>query len=128
MKRTNPINAQPLPLQGQQLPKDWQSQAGAMAKQAEQDYLERLQNAWKQPAGANAGIMQQARLQNPRQDSDFVGHQQQAKTRNDGHNLRFDGQLVLIESRADGWEQWRDQTTGSTVWRRLQWSDVVGRK
>lgn len=125
--KPSPVNAVVQPLQGQQLPADWQRQAGAIGRQADTNYLERLQNAWKRPMGANAGIMQQARLQNPRQDSDFVAHQQQSKRRHDGHNERFDA-LELIEERADGWACYRDKQSGTVVWRRLDWNALLGQK
>lgn len=128
MKRLNNVNVTPQALPGRQLPPGWQRCAHEVAKAADTAYLDRIQNAWKTPLGNQGNTIQQARLQNPRQDSAIGSSPQQPKARSDGQQSRFDGQLVLVDDRADGWQQWRNNTTGATIWRRLQWPDVVGRK
>lgn len=115
----NPIAISSNCPQGQKLPADWQRQAKANAAQAEAAYLDRLQNAWK-GAGVNGQRylppMQAARL---RQDSGHCAHHP---------HHRFDGEMELVEERADGMQLWRDKASGTMVWRRLQWADVVGRR
>jgi hypothetical protein len=124
----NPIAITAQALQGQQLPPGWQQRAHEVGKAADAAYLDRLQNGWKTPLGNQGNTIQQARLQNPRQDSASGSSQQQPNAQSDGQERRFDGQMVLVDDRADGWQQWRDNTTGATIWRRMTWSDVVGRK
>ncbi len=119
------INATVQPLQGQQLPTSWKQEATTRGKQADENYQQAIENAWKRP-GNEAGIMQRARL-GSRLDSGFVGHQQQNRQRQDGHNERLDA-LELIEERADGWACYRDRQSGAVVWRRLAWSEVLGQK
>jgi hypothetical protein len=128
MKRLNSVNITPQALAGRQLLPGWEQRAHEVGKAADAAYLDRLQNAWKTPLGNQGNTIQQARLQNPRQDSAIGSSPQQPIAHHDGQQSRFDGQLVLVDDRADGWQQWRDNTTGATIWRRLQWSDVVGRK
>jgi len=128
MKQVNPIAITTQALAGRRLTPGWEQRAHEVGKAADAAYLERLQNAWKTPLGNHGNTIQQARLQNPRQDSASESSPQQPKARSDGQQSRFDGQLVLVDDRADGWQQWRDNTTGATIWRRLQWSDVVERK
>jgi hypothetical protein len=128
MKKTNPIACRVEALQGQRMAPGWEQRAHEVGKSADAAYLDRLQNAWKTPLGNQGNTIQQARLQNPRQDSAIGSSPQQPIARHDGQQSRFDGQLVLVDDRADGWQQWRDNTTGATIWRRLQWSDVVGLK
>jgi hypothetical protein len=121
----SPIHASVQPLQGQQLPASWKQEATTRGKQADENYQQAIENAWKRPSN-EAGIMQQARLRN-RMDSGFVGHQQQNRQRQDGHNERLDA-LELIEERGDGWACYRDRQSGAVVWRRLAWSEVLGQK
>ncbi len=123
--KPSPVNAMVQPLQGQQLPPSWKQEATTRGKQADENYQQAIENAWKRP-GNEAGIMQQARLRN-RLDSGFVAHQQQNRQRQDGHNERLDA-LELIEERADGWACYRDKQSGTVVWRRLDWDAVLGQK
>jgi hypothetical protein len=115
----NPINAQPNCLQGKQLPANWRAQAAQRAAAAEAAYLNRIENAWRQgpEKGFSGSLSRDARLNQDRADS---GH--------DGPQVRFDGQMQLVEDRADGWQLWRDNATGASVWRRLGWRDVLGEK
>ena len=54
---------------GQQLPKDWLHTASLRAQQATDDYLNRLQNAWRQPLSrTNTSELMEARLR-PTSDS-----------------------------------------------------------
>lgn len=124
-----PINGTVPPHQGQPLPRDWKTQAAQRASDANAAYLERLQNAWKgaaSPASSSSPI-QQARL---RGDAADYPHQHSHPPSNGARKaeIRRDGELVLVESRADGWELWRDATTGSSIWRRIDWSDVFGKR
>ncbi len=83
----NPRNISTHPPQRQQLPSNWRQLAPEAAKQAEADYLDKIQNAWRN-AGNNAQQnqppMRAARLTTDAADSAHSGHQS-----------RFDGQLVL---------------------------------
>lgn len=127
----NPINATPLPLQGQPLPANWRSVAAANAKQAEAAYLDRLQNAWRNAGNSaqqNMPPMRAARLTSDSAERPHNGPDASACNGPGRREDRFDGQMVLLEERADGWQHWRDATTGATVWRRLSWSDVVGKR
>jgi hypothetical protein len=130
----NPIAITTAPPAGQQLPYGWASRAQAVAKQASDAYLDKLQNAWKQPSNIQGNLIQQARL-NSRNDSSQAPHNTDAQKRHDGAQdrfdgaqHRFDGALVLIEERSDGFQLWRDNVSGATVWRRLGWKDVIGEK
>jgi hypothetical protein len=102
------VNAQA----GRQLPADWKAQAPAKAKAAEAAYLDRVENAWRSPLnGSREGLTSRdARL-----TTDAAHHRSDS-----GHHaaVRMDGAMELIDSRADGWEQWRNAATGATVWRR----------
>ena len=100
------VNAQA----GRQLSPGWKAQAPVLARAAEADYLSRMENAWRAPLnGSRAGITaREARLTNdsaPRNDNCLQA-------------VRIDGAMKLVDSRADGWEQWRDEFSGATVWRR----------
>ena len=116
----NPRNITAHCLQGQQLPANWRQLAPGAAKQAEQAYLEKLQNAWRN-AGSNAqqnlSAMKAARLTN-----DAADHA------HDAHQPRFDGRLVLERTDANGFEEWRDTTTGALIRRRLTWKDIISEK
>ena len=118
----NPRNITAHCLQGQPLPAKWRQNAPAMAKQAEQAYLDRIQNAWRN-AGNNAQQhqppMRAARLTTDAADQAHNAHQV-------GH--RFDGQMVLERIDASGFEEWRDPTTGAIIRRRLTWSELLGEK
>ncbi len=115
------------PLQGQQLPSNWRAEAQARARAAEASYLDRLQNAWQgssKTAQNGMPAVQSCRL---RQDS-LPHHPHNGGKGSAGRQDRFDGQMVLVEERADGWQHWRDSTTGVNVWRRIGWEDVYGRR
>ena len=116
----NPRNITPHCLQGRKLPENWRQLAPGAAAAAEAAYLDKLQNAWKQ-AGNNAQqhqpAMRAARLTVDAADPAHSGHQP-----------RFDGQLVLERTDANGFEEWRDLTTGAIIRRRLSWKDIVGEK
>ena len=107
-------------LQGQTLPDNWKQLAAGRAKQADDQYLDRLLNAWKQ-AGSNAHQheppMRAARLTTDAADPAHSAHQP-----------RFDGRMVLERSDANGFETWRDLTTGAIIRRRLSWDDLIGTK
>ena len=93
-----------------------------MAKQAEQAYLDRIQNAWRN-AGNNAQqnepLMRAARLTTDAADNAHDGYQA---------GYRFDGQMVLERIDANGFQEWRDASTGVIVRRRLAWDELLGRK
>jgi len=131
LKVRNPINAVPGCLQGQKLPANWQSMARDNAIQATAAYQERLENAWKNAgntANQNQPPMRAARLTNDSADYAHDGHNSSGSRVSGGRQERCDGQMKLIEERSDGWQYWRDSTTGATVWRRIKWSDLVGEK
>jgi hypothetical protein len=96
--------------QGKQLPSNWKSQAPAMARAAEADYLARMENAWRSPLnGSREGITaRDARLHN---DSSRADSGPQA--------VRMDGKMQLV-SRQDDWEIWRDSVSGATVRKRTK--------
>ena len=104
------------PIAGQQMPANWRQQAPEAARQADRDYLDRLQNAWRGSPQQNPPAMRAARLTTDAADP--AGSSQP----------RFDGRLVLERVDADGFEEWRDDATGAIIRRRLTWHDVVGRK
>lgn len=107
----NPINAQPLPLQGERLPADWRQHAQARARQAETDYMERMANAWRGSSEPRPEpLMRASRLT---RDS-ASAHRVDSGAK---ESIRFDGGMELIEDR-NGWEMWRDRTSGATVWRK----------
>ena len=112
------MNVTPNCLQGQQLPANWRQLAPGAARQAEAAYLDRLQNAWR-GAGNNAqqhlSPMKAARLTNDA-----------AEPAHNAHQSRFDGQMVLERTDANGFEEWRDLTTGAIIRRRLTWRDIIG--
>ena len=116
----NPRNITAHCLQGQKLPDNWKQLAAGRAKQADEQYLDRIQNAWKQ-AGNNAQqnqpAMRAARLTNDAADPAHSGHQP-----------RFDGRLVLERTDANGFEEWRDLLTGAIIRRRLTRQDLIGEK
>ena len=116
----NPRNITAHCLQGQKLPDNWKQLAAGRAKQADEQYLDRLQNAWRN-AGSNAQQNQPpmvaARLTNDAADPAHSGHQP-----------RFDGQLVLERTDDAGFETWRDTVTGAIIRRRLTWRDIIGEK
>jgi hypothetical protein len=116
----NPRNITSHCLQGQPLPANWRQLAPGAAKQAEQAYLDRIQNAWRN-AGSNAQqnlpTMRAARLTNDAADPAHNAHQP-----------RFDGRLVRERTDANGFEEWRDTTTGAIIRRRLTWRDIIGEK
>ena len=116
----NPRNITAHCLQGQKLPDNWKQLAAGRAKQADEQYLDRLQNAWRN-AGNNAQQNQPpmvaARLTNDAADPAHNAHQP-----------RFDGRLVLERTDANGFEEWRDLTTGAIIRRRLSWDDLIGKK
>ena len=127
----NPINAVPGCLQGRKLPANWQSMARENAIQATAAYQERLENAWKNAgntANQNQPPMRAARLTNDSSDYAHGGYNSSSSNVSSGCQERCDGQMKLIEERSDGWQYWRDSTTGATVWRRIKWSDLVGEK
>ena len=101
------------------------------AIQATAAYQERLENAWKNAgntANQNQPPMRAARLTNDSADYAHDGHNSSGSRVSGGRQERCDGQMKLIEERSDGWQYWRDSTTGATVWRRIKWSDLVGEK
>ena len=114
------------PLQGQQLPSNWQAGAQARARAAEADYLARMQNAWKNTSKPQGEVPP---IRACRLTQDSVPHHPHNEGKGSaGRQDRFDGQMVLLEERPDGWQHWRDSTTGATVWRRLDWSELVGQR
>lgn len=104
------------PLAGRPLPANWRQLAPQAAAQADRDYLDRLQNAWRGSPQQNPPVMRAARLTTDADDHDSSSQ------------LRFDGRLVLERVDADGFEQWRDDVTGAIIRRRLTWGDIIGRK
>ena len=103
---------------GRKLPADWARLAPGVAQRAEQDYLDRLQNAWRSaPQQQQLSSMRAARLTHDAADPAHNAHQP-----------RFDGQLVLERTDSDGFEQWRDTVTGAIIRRRLTWRDLIGEK
>jgi hypothetical protein len=46
----------------------------------------------------------------------------------DAHQPRFDGRLVLERTDADGFQTWRDLTTGAIIRRRLTMRDLIGER
>jgi len=99
--------------QGKPLPDNWKAQAPARAKAAEADYLARLENAWRGPLnGSREGIT----ARDARLTTDAAHHRADSGPQ---ASIRMDGAAMeLIDSRADGWEQWRNAATGASVWRR----------
>lgn len=128
---TNPRNITPHALQGKPLPSNWRNVAKQNAEQANAAYLNRLQNAWRN-AGTNAANhlapMQAARLRSDSMDYAHSGHNVGGERVLNQGQTRCDGQMQLIEERSDGWQHWRDATTGATVWRRIEWADLIGQK
>jgi hypothetical protein len=110
-------NQVPNCLQGQQLPANWRQLAPGAARQAEAAYLDRLQNAWRSAPQQPQSPIHAARLTNDAADPAHNAHQS-----------RFDGQMVLERSDANGFETWRDLTTGAIIRRRLTWRDLIGDK
>lgn len=104
------------PPAGRPLPANWAKLAPQAAAQADRDYLDRLQNAWRGSPQQNPPAMRAARLTTDAADP--AGSSQP----------RFDGRLVLERADADGFEIWRDDTTGAIVRRRLTWDDIIGKK
>ena len=95
---------------GKALPNNWQSLAKSNAAQANADYQNRLENAWRGNRD-NETLIQSARL---------AGHPAPAPPkRNDARaDTRMDGMMTLIKE--DSFEQvWRD-TTGAIVTIRKQ--------
>ena len=111
------MNVTPNCPQGKKLPADWARLAPGVAKQAEQDYLDRLQNAWRSAPQQPQSPMRAARLTNDAADPAHNGHQS-----------RFDGQLMLERCDDDGFETWRDTATGAIIRRRLTMRDLIGHK
>ena len=107
-------------LQGQPLQSNWKQLAAGRAKQADDQYLDRLQNAWKQ-AGNNAQ-QHQPPMVAARLTVDA------ADPAHNAHQPRFDGRLVLERTDANGFEEWRDLLTGAIIRRRLTWQDLIGEK
>lgn len=65
MKRAVNINIVPQPLQGQQMPADWQRNAKAIGAKADEDYRSKIENAWRGPMSTKPvvdNIMRDARL------------------------------------------------------------------
>ena len=96
------------PPAGRPLPSNWQAMAPLRGRQADQDYLFALQNAWRGPlTSQNSSMAQGARLGNqppapaapPRRDS-----------RSDA---RFDAKMTLVLDNEDE-QVWRD-FNGSTI-------------
>lgn len=116
----NPRNITAHCLQGQPLPSNWKQLAAGRAKQADDQYLDRLQNAWKQ-AGSNAQ-QNQPSMRAARLTTDAVDPAHNA------HQSRFDGQMVLERTDDAGFETWRDTVTGAIIRRRLTWRDLIGDK
>ena len=100
------------PPAGRPLPANW----AKLAPQADRDYLDRLQNAWRGSPQQSPPAMRAARL-----TTDAADHAGSSQP-------RFDGRLVFGRVDADGFEEWRDTTTGAIIRRRLSWDDVIGRK
>ena len=113
-------NITPHCLQGRKLPDNWKQLAAGRAKQADDQYLDRLQNAWKQ-AGNNAQ-QHQPPMVAARLTVDA------ADPAHNAHQPRFDGRLVLEHTDANGFEEWRDTTTGAIIRRRLTMRDLIGEK
>ena len=107
-------------LQGQKLPDNWKQLAAGRAKQADDQYLDRLQNAWRN-AGNNAQ-QNQPSMRAARLTTDA------ADPAHNAHQSRFDGQMVLERSDDAGFETWRDTVTGAIIRRRLTWRDLLGEK
>ena len=116
----NPRNISTHPPQGQPLPSNWRQLAPGAARQAEQNYLDRIQNAWRN-AGNNAQ-QNQPPMRAARLTTDA------ADPAHNAHQPRFDGRLVLQRTDANGFEEWRDTVTGAIIRRRLTWRDVFGEK
>jgi hypothetical protein len=116
----NPINATPLPLQGQPLPSNWRSMAASNAKQAEAAYLDRLQNAWRNAgsmAQQNMPPMRAARLTNDSADHPHNGPKASGPKVSaiGGRQDRCDGTMKLIYDDGNGNQRWADEF-GNTCW------------
>ena len=116
----NPRNITPHCLQGRKLPENWRQLAPGAAKQAEAAYLDKIQNAWRN-AGNNAQ-QNQPPMRSARLTTDA------ADPAHNAHQPRFDDQMVLERTDANGFEEWRDLTTGAIIRRRLSWKDIIGEK
>ena len=83
------------------MPANWASMAPLRAQQADDDYLHRLQNGWRQPLQGHAGLMQNARLEH-------ISPVPAPPKRNDARSdTRTDSTMTLI--RDDEFEQlWKD--------------------
>lgn len=104
------------PPAGRPLPANWRQLAPQAAAQADRDYLDRLQNAWRSSPQQNPSAIRGARLTTDAADPASSSQP------------RFDGRLVMERVDADGFEIWRDDTTGAIVRRRLTWDDIIGKK
>jgi hypothetical protein len=66
MKRLSNVNISPQPLPGRQLDPNWQRNAQAIGAKADEDYRNKIENAWRQPMNTkpadDANIMRNARL------------------------------------------------------------------
>ena len=114
MAPKNPISITTPPIAGRPLPADWQRQAQGVAKQAEADYLSRMENAWKQPLRqSHEGIT----ARDARLCADSASHRGDCGDSGPKEASRMDGKMHLV-GRQDDWEIWRDSVSGATVWRR----------
>ena len=107
----NPRNLSVHPAQGRQLPHDWQRQATARAKAADDAYMARMEEAWRQPIGYSTETL--ARMGCISLTKNALLPQQKA----DRADSRFDSELRLIGRTDDGYEVWSDGH-GTTIRRR----------
>ena len=115
MAPRNPINGTTPPIAGRPLPADWQRQARAKALQAEAAYLDRLENAWKQPLRqSREGIT----ARDARLCADSASHRGDSGDNGPEATIRMDGKMQLLGREGD-WEIWRDSVSGATVRRRM---------
>lgn len=117
--KTAPINARVVPMAGQQLPPDFmqrtQNHGGAYDRRPLEDLWRTPNWAGKLNGGAVTNVVQMARMTSqPTQQP----HTDRADSGASGAQVRTDGAMVCIERRKDGWEYWRDDVTGTTIWRK----------
>jgi len=100
------------PQAGRQLPTNWRANAPSRARAAEEDYRNRMENAWRSPLnGSREGITARAAR---------LTHDSAARADSSHHaSVRMDGTMSLV-GRQDAWEIWRDSVTGATVWKRTK--------
>jgi hypothetical protein len=98
--------------QGRPLPLDWRSQAPAKAREAEADYLARMETEWRRPLnGSREGIIaRDARLTNDSASRADCGPEA---------TVRMDGRMQLVGHQEE-WEIWKDSVSGATVWKKTK--------